>query len=119
MRRLIMSFVLICVVEPGNSLLAQGREPLKQPTSVPIELATALAAQSFFSTAQPQILVGALPEWIAQRIYIPPGAQILGSAFLGSTVIGFMKVPRGSDSLRSELEHELQLRGWTAPAERF
>lgn len=95
---------------------AEGREPLRQPTSVPIDLATALASAGGFSgQGDPQILVGALPEWVAARLYVPPGGRVVGSAFLGSTVVGILSVPASSDTILAHVERELQRRGWEAP----
>lgn len=95
---------------------AQGQELLKQPASVPIELATALAsAGGFGNDGDPQILIDALPEWIATRLFVPSGARVLGSAFIGSTMVGVVNVPTASDTVLKDFERELQKRGWKTP----
>lgn len=91
------------------------REPSQQQ-SVPIDLATALAAAGGFgATGEPQILVGRLPEWFADRMYVPPQARLLGSAFQGRTLVAALVVPSLSDTVVQHLQHGLTQRGWTLP----
>jgi hypothetical protein len=93
---------------------AQQPAPLRQPETVPFELATALASAGGFA-AEPQILVGEMPEWISKRLYVPSNARVLGSALLGTTVVGIISIPSTSDSLMVELRRELMKKGWSAP----
>lgn len=93
---------------------AQEPRRLATPDSVPFDLAAALASAGGFAT-EPQILVGAMPEWIAGRLYVPPGARVLGSAFLGTTVVAVVSMPVTSDSVLPEFRRELTQRGWKAP----
>jgi hypothetical protein len=81
---------------------------------VPLDLAAALASAGGFA-ADPQILVGSIPEWIANRLYIPSGARLLGSAFLGTTVVAVVSMPAAPDSVLGEFRRELLQRGWTMP----
>jgi len=94
---------------------AQGREPLAQPTAVPLELAVGLAAAGGLGgTGDPQILVGSVPEWAARRIPAPAGGTIVGSAFLGSIVVAVLTAPTSDSSLRF-YERELLRAGWRSP----
>ncbi|HEY8176571.1 MAG TPA: hypothetical protein VIF32_12810 [Gemmatimonadaceae bacterium] len=108
-----VTVLAIALASPTIEAFAQGREPLKRPASVPTDLATALASAALFSEGDPQILVGALPEWVASRVYIPAGSRVLGSAFIGSTVLGVVTVPSSSDTLMKQFERGLQQLGWT------
>jgi hypothetical protein len=111
-----VALIAMALTSPTIEGLAQGREPLKRPASVPTDLATALASTGFFgNNGDPQILVGSLPEWVAARVQLPPGSRVLGSAFIGSTVLGVVTVPTSSDTLMKQFERELEQRGWTPP----
>jgi len=98
-----------------HTLGAQEPRRLAQPDSIPIDLATALIAAGGIGS-EPQILVGALPEWVAERIVIPAGSRVLGSAFQGTTVVGIASVPGTTgDSLMARVRRELLTRGWKNP----
>jgi hypothetical protein len=109
---------LCTVVAPFLALAAQEPSPLRQPDAVPFDLAAALAAAGGFSAA-PQILVGAVPELASSRIHVPAGARVLGSAFIGTTVVAVLALPPSSDSVLSEYQRELTKRGWKVPVERI
>jgi hypothetical protein len=96
--------------------VARTQEPrrLVAPDSIPFDLTAALAAAGGFA-AEPQILVGAMPEWIANLLYVPSGARVLGSAFLGTTVVAVVTMPVASDSVLPGFRRELSQRGWKAP----
>jgi len=96
------------------ALGAQEPRRLVTPDSVPLELAAALVASGGFG-AEPQILVGSMPEWVMSRLFLPPTARVLGAAFLGTTVVGVVSLPAASDSVLVELKRGLQQRGWTMP----
>src|SRR5581483_1499158 len=68
---------------------ARAQEPrrLVEADSVPADLAGALIAAGGFATA-PRILVGSFPEWAANRLYLSSDARVLGSAFIGNSVVG-------------------------------
>jgi len=106
----------IAVIAVAAPAATQGQDPrrLVTPDSVPFDLAAALIGAGGFSGA-PQILVGSMPEWVANRLYVPSGARVLGSAFLGTTVVGVVSIPAASDSVLAELKRELMQRGWTSP----
>lgn len=106
-----MRSVLASLVVP--SLLGAQREPLRQPASVPVELAAALAsAGGLGSGTEPQILVGELPEWVATRIHVPDGTVVLGSAFMGTTVVGILQTLAGTEFPLREFEAEVAKKGW-------
>src|SRR5579872_456055 len=84
---------------------AQEPRRLLRPDSVSMELAGALIGGSF--GGEPQILAGAIPEWIASRIPVPSGAQVLGSAFLGTTMMAIFNVPSTSDSVLVDFRRAL------------
>lgn len=106
---------IVCIATSAATLGAQEPRRLAQPDSVPIDLATSLMAAGTVGS-EPQILVGSLPEWFAQRIVVPPGASILGAAFQGTAVVGVASVPgTGSESLMPDLHRELLSHGWKNP----
>ena len=108
------SLATLALLAPVAASVAQQPAPLRQPDAVPFEVAAALVSAGGFS-GEPQILVGTMPEWIANRIYIPSGARVLGSAFLGTTVVAVISLSSASDSVIAEFTGELLKRGWTTP----
>jgi len=110
MRPLTIAAVLVAaaVARSGAQM-----EPLKQPTSIPMELASALvSAGGFGSGSEPQILVGSAPEWLTPRLYMPSGARIVGSAFYDRTTVVVMSVPLSHDTVLKELDREMKTKGW-------
>jgi hypothetical protein len=96
--------------------LSQEPRRLLQSDSIPLDLAAALISAGGFNGA-PQILVGAIPAFLTGRLDVPVGARVLGSAFLGSTVVAVMSVPNAPDTIVSQLRNGLLLKGWkNAPA---
>ena len=107
--------IAACIAISTHTVGAQDPRRLAQPDSIPIDLATALIGAGSVGS-EPQILVGSLPEWVTQRIVIPPGARILGSAFQGTAVVGVASVPGTSaDSLMAGVRRELLSHGWKNP----
>jgi hypothetical protein len=101
----------------GRPLGAQGtQEPrrLTQPDSIPLELAVALSATGGFG-AEPQILVGAMPEWVMSKISLPSSARVVGSAFIGTTVVGVVSVALPPAAAIAEAKAALLAHGWTNP----
>ena len=86
MRALTRCLIAAGLVTPALSLMAQAPAPLKQPESIPYELAAQLMGAGGLSS-ESQILVGSMPEWVTNRVVSPPNARVVGSAFLGSTVV--------------------------------
>jgi len=97
-----------------SSLSAQEPRRLVEAESIPLELASALIAAGSIG-GEPQILVGALPEWAANRIVVPPGGRVVGSGFLGMTVVAVVAVPSAPDSTVAEIKTQLLQRGWKNP----
>jgi hypothetical protein len=96
---------------------AQGNEPLRQPANIPIELATALmSAGGLAGPGDPQILIGEMPGWIAAKLRFPKGTEVLGSAFLGTSVVGVVTYPSASDTIVRVFEREFLESGWKSPA---
>jgi hypothetical protein len=108
------AFAALAVITPVVVSSAQQPAPLRQPETVPFEVAAALVTAGGFS-GEPQILVGSMPEWIANRVYVPSDARILGSAFLGTTVVAVISLPSASDTVIPGFTRELLKRGWTTP----
>jgi hypothetical protein len=104
----------IALASPVTAVRSQEPRRLATPDSVPLELAAALVSAGGFAN-EPQILVGSMPEWIASRIYVPSAARVLGSAFLGTTVVAVVSLPAASDSVLVEFKRELLQRGWKTP----
>jgi len=109
-----LTIAALAFSEPIATASAQQPAPLRQADNVPIELAMALVASGGFG-GEPQILVGAMPEWIAGRVYVPPTARVLGAAFLGTAVVAVVQLPVASDTVLAEFKRELLKRGWTVP----
>jgi hypothetical protein len=93
---------------------AQEPRRLISADSIPRDLAAALIASGGFG-ADPQILIGSMPEWIGNRLSIPSGARVLGSAFLGTTVVAVVAMPLASDTMMNQLKSDLMRHGWTNP----
>ena len=102
---------LVALLLPA--ILTAQREPLRQPAAVPLELAAALASGGGFAPgADPNVLVGELPEWMANRILLPAGARVLGSAFAGSTVVGVVQVLQSDRDFIRDMDTALAGKGW-------
>ena len=100
-----------------SGLLAQGKEPLSQPKTVPIELVTALVgAGGVTGPESPRILVGSAPEWVTSKVALPAGGHVVGAAFQGTTVLMIVHVPAAGDSMMPELRRALIEHGWKAVA---
>ena len=93
---------------------AQEPRRLNQADSIPIDLATALLASGGLG-GDPEILVGGVPGWATARMYVPPNGRILGSAFMGTTVVAIISTPDMPDVAMAAMKRELQSRGWKAP----
>ena len=98
------------------SFVSGAQEPrrLIQPDSVPIDLATALIGAGGLG-GDMQILIGDLPGWVSERVPPPENATVLGSAFVGSSVVGILRVPDAPEAVIAALKQELPKRGWKAP----
>lgn len=107
----VVASLAVAVPATGRS---QEPRRLITPDSIPRELAAALIAAGGFGN-DPQILVGSMPEWINNRISIPAGARVLGSAFLGTTVVAVVTMPAASDSVLTQVKSDLLRHGWTNP----
>lgn len=108
--------ILLMVGAPVSAARAQEPRRLIRPDSVSLDLVAALVSSSF--GGEPQILPGAMPEWIANRVPLPPGARVLGSAFLGTTVISVISVisvASTSHSVLADFRRGLRAHGWTEP----
>ncbi len=100
----------------GVASIARAQEPRRLATSdsIPLDLATALISAGGLG-GEPQILVGSLPGWVGNRLYIPPTARILGAAFIGQTAVGVITLADAPDAAIAQLKRELPSRGWQAP----
>ena len=106
----------VLLAASASGVLAQGKEPLSQPSTVPIDLVTALVASAGVpGPTVPRILVGTAPEWVLPRIALPNGAKIAGSAFSGYTVLTIVNVPGATDSVIVQARDALVKRGWKLP----
>src|ERR1044072_6536684 len=98
------------------TVTSRAQEPrrLNQPDSIPVDLATALLTSGGLG-GDPQILVGSVPGWMTQRIYVPAKGRILGSAFIGTTGLALMSTPEMHDAAMAVMRRELESRGWKNP----
>ena len=97
-----------------SSLSAQEPRRLAEAESIPLELASALISAGPLG-GEPQILVGSMPEWASTRIVVPPGGRIIGSAFLGMTVVAVVSVSGAPDTVVANLKADFLQRGWKNP----
>jgi hypothetical protein len=81
---------------------------------VPFELASALVGAGGLG-GEPQILVGSLPGWVVGRIKTPPNATVVGSAFLGSTVVGILSLADSPETAIADMKRDLVNQGWKVP----
>lgn len=93
---------------------AQEPRRLAQPDSVPFDLASALVGAGGLG-GEPQILVGSLPGWVTGRIKVSPNANVLGSAFFGSTVVGILSLSDSPETAIADMKRDLLAQGWRAP----
>jgi hypothetical protein len=100
-------------VVPGSAGAQEPRR-LEQPQSIPYELASALISAGGLS-GDPQILIGSMPEWVVKKLYLPAGARVLGSAFIGTTVVGIASVSTPPEVAAADLRAGLLAHGWKAP----
>jgi hypothetical protein len=96
------------------ALAAQEPRRLTQPDSVPADLAAALIAAGGLP-GPPQILIGAVPGFVASRLYVPRSGKVLGSAFLGTTVVAIVTIPSITDTALVEFRREMLKRNWKLP----
>ena len=113
-RCLAAALLIVGIVGIATSSGAQEPRRLSQPDSIPMELATALISSGGLP-GDPQILVGSLPGWMTNRVYIAPNARVVGSAFIGTTAVAIVSSPEMPEPAMSALKRELATRGWKAP----
>jgi hypothetical protein len=108
------SQILVSGLLIAGSLAAQEPRRLAQPDSIPFALAAALASGGGFGT-EPQILVGSMPEWASRAVFVPANGRVLGSAFIGNTLLAIVAVPTTIDSLVADAANHLRAQGWKNP----
>lgn len=97
------------------NLGAQEPRRLAQPDSVPYDAAAALIGATSYG-ADPEVMIGGMPGWAAQRLYVPANARVLGSSFIGSNVTTVLSLPLANDSATmADIRAEFVRRGWTPP----
>jgi hypothetical protein len=113
-----LTCVAVAVLTAGSLLAgplgAQEPRQLAQPDSIPLELALGLSATGGVG-AEPQILVGTLPGWVMNKVSLPPGARVIGSAFIGNTVVGIVDVDASPAAAATAARTALMSQGWKAP----
>lgn len=112
--RILFSLASALLAAPLCVGRAQEPRRLEQPDSIPFELARDLLAAGWFG-GEPQILVGSAPAWVDRLLYVPNGGHVLGSAFLGQSVVAIVQVPPGADTSTTTLKSEFLRRGWSVP----
>ncbi|HEY4219089.1 MAG TPA: hypothetical protein VGM67_18230 [Gemmatimonadaceae bacterium] len=95
---------------------ATAQEPrrLTQPDSISLDFAMALAATAGFP-GSPQFLVGAMPDWVANKVYVPSGARVLGALFLGTVAEAMVSVPGTPAAAIADARKTLLGKGWKNP----
>lgn len=102
---------LAVLLLPG--VLTAQREPLRQPTAIPTDLAIALiAAGGFVSSGEVQILVGDMPGWMSERLPIPAEGVVTGSAFAGMNGVAILQLLEGMAFPDTAFEAALGKHGW-------
>ena len=94
--------------------------------SIPRALAEALIAPSFQTMAtmlggaggRPRLIVGSLPSGLAERLWIPPGATVLGGLESSAMGMAVFRSNLSRDSLTAEYRRHQPALGWTSPPPR-
>jgi hypothetical protein len=114
MRSLSAALLVLALAAPFSRAATQAPAPLAHPDAIPFDLASVLLSTSSFA-GEPQVLVGAAPGWILPRLYIPDGARVFGSAFLGQSVVTVIALPTNADTSTADISAALVQRGWHTP----
>lgn len=111
--QVLVGAALTCAVGSGVAG-AQQPAPMARVESVPIDLATALAGAGGLG-GEPQILVGAMPGWVTNRVYVPANASIVGSAFIGSTAVGILHSSDAPEVVIADIKKQSLAHAWKEP----
>jgi hypothetical protein len=110
---LIAVFMPLAAMWPAAAA-AQSPAPLAEPDSIPLALALALSTTAAFAK-EPQIMVGAMPDWVATKLALPANARVLGSSFLGTTAVAVVSVSVSPANAIADAKANLLAHGWTSP----
>ncbi len=121
-RRMLVSSIIIASCLRTSPTLSQGRGG-GTPDMVPGTLVDALLGQQFSilgslgiaDIASPHVIVGKLPSGLAQRLWVPPGATVLGGVESSGAGVAVIRSQLSRDSLTAAYHREQLTRGWTAP----
>lgn len=124
MRQLRAMFIMaLAIAASAPSALAQRSGGA--PDSIPRALAEALLAQQSemldmlgLGDGRPRIVVSGMPATLAQRVWIPPGARVLGGSEASGTSVAIIRSTLSPDSLAAGYRREQIARGWTRPPAR-
>jgi len=102
---------------------AQERRLTDVPDSVPRALVEAVidptgTMRMMGGGARPRLLVGTLPSGLVRRLWIPPGATILGGVESSAYGMAVIHSTMSEDSLNAGYSREQPRLGWTLPRER-
>ena len=92
--------------------------------SVPRVLVEALIApmampgMPAFEGGRPRLIVGRLPSGLAQRLWVPPGATVMGGIESSGAGVAILRSSLPEDSLVAAYRREQLTRGWTTPRPR-
>lgn len=125
MRVVLVHFVIaITIALPGTTVSAQ-REARVESDSIPRALGEALLRPSFImlsavsgQTAAPRLVVGVVPTGLAERLWIPPGATILGGVQSSGMGVAVLQSTLPPDSLEAGYRREQLRLGWTVAPRR-
>lgn len=102
---------LMCFFAPTAIVFGQGVRGATQAESVPMPLATALAAAGGLG-GDPKILVGSFPPRLRDAIRLPDHVTVLGSAFNDSSVVGVVELPDAPGVAVTKFSREFLKVGW-------
>src|SRR5450759_331464 len=109
-RSAICAAVVVSLAASAHSLIAQTTRGL-QDQPIPRDLVEGLLA--VIGRTSPSIVVGELPSTLAGKLFIPPGARILGGMYTNAGATAILMSPDKPEALAEQFRRELPKLGWT------
>jgi hypothetical protein len=110
-RSVICAAVVVSLAASAHSLFAQTTRGL-QDQPIPRDLVEGLLA-GIGGRTSPSIVVGELPSTLVGKLFIPPGARILGGFYSNSSATAILMSPDKPEALAEQFRRELPKLGWT------
>lgn len=103
------------IITLAGFLVAAGtlRAQAVNPPMVPLELVQTLAFTPFADAASPDVLVGRLPDDIADVVAVPADGRIIGSLVFRHNAVSAVAVPGPEQAMLDSTKARLMAAGWT------